>query len=327
MNSLQKEINDLSDREAMGLNENYQSTMSEILNEDFKRMATIETSRCLSVLQSASVTFRQRWAAGSILGMTQDPRIHVYQPEMISLPHSTVPIGLAERNLEEINGDLESLGIKKEWIAKECPRHTVKLNAYLIGKYPITNSEYLHFLRENPKEPIPSSWEFGIYPNIKSNHPVYSIPFEAAQMYCDWLSKETGRNFRLPSEAEWEFAAAGPNQNEYPWGNRWIESIANTAELGLYQSTPVGIFPGGRSWCGAFDMAGNVEEYTADKYHVYPGGQLIEDDIYLRLGAYPVARGGSFTRFRDLARCKRRHGAYPKEIYVMGFRIAETPSS
>jgi formylglycine-generating enzyme required for sulfatase activity len=71
-------------------------------------------------------------------------------------------------------------------------------------------------------------------------------------------------------------------------------------------------------------MAGNVEEYVADVYGRYPGSALaVCDDLVRARGRYRVARGGSFTRFRDLARCKRRHGRFPKPIYVMGFRLAE----
>jgi formylglycine-generating enzyme required for sulfatase activity len=89
-------------------------------------------------------------------------------------------------------------------------------------------------------------------------------------------------------------------------------------------STPVGTFPNGRSPYGIDDMAGNVEEYVADTYAPYPGGKLVQDDLSTVLGGeYRVTRGGSFARFRDLARCRRRHGPYNRSIYVVGFRIVE----
>jgi len=59
-------------------------------------------------------------------------------------------------------------------------------------------------------------------------------------------------------------------------------------------------------------MAGNVEEYTSDDYAIYPGGKFIADDLQVSLGTYKVARGGSFSRYRDLTRNTRRHGAYKK---------------
>lgn len=73
-------------------------------------------------------------------------------------------------------------------------------------------------------------------------------------------------------------------------------------------------------------MAGNVEEYVADVYRPYPGGAAIDDHLSQIHGEYRVARGGSFARFRDLARTRRRHGHNPlSATYAMGFRLAETP--
>jgi formylglycine-generating enzyme required for sulfatase activity len=70
-------------------------------------------------------------------------------------------------------------------------------------------------------------------------------------------------------------------------------------------------------------MAGNIEEFTADSYRPYPGGRAVLDDLYERNPQYRIARGGSFARHGDLARCQRRHGWYPKELYAMGFRLVE----
>ncbi|WP_245533992.1 formylglycine-generating enzyme family protein [Effusibacillus pohliae] len=152
---------------------------------------------------------------------------------------------------------------------------------------------------------------------------MYTISAKTADAYIRWLSRRTGRKFRLPSEYEWEYAAAGPERLEFPWGNEFLDDHANTVESGLLISTPVGIFPKGYSRFGVADMAGNVEEYVADNYGPYPGGKTVEDDLSHSQGAYRVARGGSFTRLRDLARCKRRHGRFPRDIYAVGFRLAE----
>ena len=171
---------------------------------------------------------------------------------------------------------------------------------------------------------IPKGWRFGRFPEHEANHPVHTVTAAQADAYCDWLAHATGRAFRLPTEAEWEYAAAGLQGHDFPWGDTWAADHANTAEEGLFCSSPVGAFPKGVSWCGAHDMAGNVEEYMADDYRIYPGGPEISDDLSIQLGSYRVARGGSFTRFRDLARTRRRHGRYASEVYVMGFRLAES---
>ncbi|WP_036773576.1 SUMF1/EgtB/PvdO family nonheme iron enzyme [Photorhabdus australis] len=73
------------------------------------------------------------------------------------------------------------------------------------------------------------------------------------------------------------------------------------------------------------DLAGNVEEYTSDSYLPYQSGTAVYDDLMLTEGShYKVARGGSFTRFRDLCRTRRRHGRYHSPLYIMGFRLAES---
>jgi len=153
---------------------------------------------------------------------------------------------------------------------------------------------------------------------------VSGIDVEDAECYVRWLTEKTGRHFRLPSEAEWEFAAAGPENFCYPWGESFLPDHANTAESSFFCTTPVGLFSCGASPFGCLDMAGNVEEFVADTYHPYPGGLCIRDDLVSTVGHHRVAHGGSFSRFRDLARTTRRHGKFPRDIYVMGFRLAES---
>jgi formylglycine-generating enzyme required for sulfatase activity len=211
-----------------------------------------------------------------------------------------------------------------EWIEKECPQYSVDLPSFGIGKYCVTNAEYRDFLQDTGYDQLPTSWEFGVFPAAKSNHPVYTVSAQAADAYCTWLSDKTGRQFRLPTEQEWECVASNGAQTEFPWGNTYQDGLANTAEAGLYQSTPVGVFPGGCTALGVCDLAGNVEEYTASDYAPYPDGHRIADDLLINEGPYRIARGGSFTRFSDLARSTRRHGRYNKDIYVMGFRLAES---
>lgn len=317
-------LNDRSDRIAMGLLDGFVPTAADHLGQELGSLISKTESSWLEILDDPSASIQKRWAAGTLLGLYGDGRISPTDPDMIAIDSFAAKIGLSESCVKEVCAELEAVEVLPAWIEKETPQHIVNLQRYAIGRFPVTNLEYLSFLRENPSGALPSSWEFGIFPATRANHPVYSIPIQAARQYAAWLSRKTGRHFRLPTEAEWEFAAAGPQTYEYPWGRDWSVGRANTAELGLYQSTPVGMFPSGRSWCGALDMAGNVEEFTADVYQPYPGGRFIADDLYRTLGPYPIARGGSFTRFYDLARCKRRHGAYPKSIYVLGFRLAET---
>jgi formylglycine-generating enzyme required for sulfatase activity len=188
----------------------------------------------------------------------------------------------------------------------------------------VTNREYRDFLLDSGHEGLPTSWPLGRYPAERGNHPVHTVTADAAAAYAQWLSRKTGRGFRLPDEAEWEHAAGGPDGLEFPWGETFDTERANTVESGLMTTVPVGIYPQGRSPFGLDDMAGNVEEYVAGHYAPYPGGTAISDDLALVWPkGYAVARGGGFSRFRDLARCRRRHGLYPRPLYAIGFRLAE----
>jgi formylglycine-generating enzyme required for sulfatase activity len=157
------------------------------------------------------------------------------------------------------------------------------------------------------------------------DHPVVNVTWNDAMAFADWLSRKERQTYRLPTEAEWEYAATGGDGREYPWGDLWDPQKANTAEAGPLITTPIGMYPSGRSPSGLCDMAGNVEEYVADSYEPYPGGEIIEDHLWAaHQGKYRITRGGSFSRYGDLARCARRHGRFPEEIYAVGFRLAES---
>src|SRR5262249_42485092 len=157
--------------------------------------------------------------------------------------------------------------------------------------------EYQSFLADTEYSALPTSWRFGRYPHERANHPVWSISEAAAGMYASWLSHRLGRRVRLPTHAQWEYAACGGDDREYLWGNEFDPDAANTVEAGPLSTTPVGMYPAGRSRFGVDDMAGNVEEFTADDYAPYPSGILIDDDSTTAGQTYRVTRGGSFTAF------------------------------
>lgn len=316
-------LNRLSDRGMMGLPEHYVSPRLEGIQPNFQALKEKEPDELVRLVESREASFVERYTAGFLLALLGDPRIDVFNPTMIVVPGAKVILGLEPEKVEEIVNLYEDTGVIADWIAKETPTFEAEIRTFQIAKYPVTNAEYLVFIQENPAAEIPSSWKFGRFPFEAANHPVYSISPETADAYASWLSRKTGRKFRLPTEYEWEYAAAGAQRREFPWGNEFLPDHANTIESGIMSSTPVGMFPKGFSPFGVADLAGNVEEYVADLYHPYPGGTSIEDDLSQAVGTYRVARGGSFTRFRDLARCKRRHGRFPRDIYVMGFRLAE----
>jgi formylglycine-generating enzyme required for sulfatase activity len=88
--------------------------------------------------------------------------------------------------------------------------HKVYLDAYFIGKYEVTNAEWKAFTDATGFHPLPPYWRDGKAPNGKENHPVVWVSWEDVQKYCEWVSKGSGREAKLPTEAQWEKAARGP---------------------------------------------------------------------------------------------------------------------
>jgi formylglycine-generating enzyme required for sulfatase activity len=217
----------------------------------------------------------------------------------------------------------------------EKPQHEVTLRAYRIGKYPVTNAQYLRFV-----EAIDCDWQTaeGRKPE-KANHPAVDLIWHDARAYCVWLTQQwhaekriaDTEEVRLPTEAEWEKAARGMDGREWAWGNDWDETKCNSSELGLNDTSPVGMFPAGGSPYGCLDMSGNVWEWTVSlwgesfgspefkyPYHTDDGRENAgSGDEVLR-----VLRGGSFFSDQVSARCAYRGWYWPdyrRRFY--GFRI------
>lgn len=327
-NLSEKQLNDLPLREAMGLPRYFTSSFLEKIGVTIGKLRNLSKHQLINILKDKKSSLIKRLAAGQILAHITDPRIKVFNPKMIYIPSGRLLMGTSLDKIDLLEKEFCHLGVKREWLEKEFPPHEVEVKAFYLALYPITNSEYKDFLSETQSEFLPTSWDFGQYPIERSNHPVYSVPTHGVFQYIDWLNKKTSRNYRLPTEAEWEYAAKGTSQNEYPWGE--LESrydyneLTNTLESGIFRTTSVGTYPLGASEFGILDMGGNVEEYTQSTYNPYPNGPLIKDDLFQKNSEhYFVTRGGSFARFRDLARCARRHGAFPSPLYAVGFRLAE----
>jgi len=229
---------------------------------------------------------------------------------------------------------------------RERPVHTVDLDAFYIGKYEITNAEWTAFRnspdyddvslwpghRVLPKNQIPywtQAQNHGGGTPGTDNYPVLGVNWDGATAYCNWLTKITGKKYRLPTEAEWEKAARGTDGRRYPWGDGIDRSLANYVGAQAFDTVqPVGSYPGNASPYGAFDMAGNVLEwcqdwYDRDYYAVTPR----RNPPGPASGAYRVVRGGSFFVEAAELRSAARSAAWPsfQGHRMIGFRPVREP--
>ena len=199
---------------------------------------------------------------------------------------------------------------------EEQPQHEVNLPGYWLARYPVTVAGYRDFIQKSGFRP--SSNE-GL--EAPDDHPVVGVTWHDSVAYCRWLGERTGLPITLPSEAEWEKAARGPEGRRYPWGD-----YPPTVSLCNFDRTPVGFYsPQGDSIYGCADMAGNVWEWTRSAYRSYP---YQPDDGRETLDS-PQARAIRGLTFNDLSRFTRCAARYQlKEnlrLLTLGFRITVSP--
>jgi formylglycine-generating enzyme required for sulfatase activity len=152
--------------------------------------------------------------------------------------------------------------------------------------------------------------------SLARDHPRACITWYEAEAYARW------RGGRLPTEAEWEYAARGPDSRVYPWGNDWDASRCNVE--GAESTTAAGSFPSGASWVGALDLAGNVMEWVADWLDpsYYPVSPSV-DPTGPASGTTKVEKGGWWGSNRFVARAAYRHYEDPPDYqdHHIGFRV------
>ncbi len=202
--------------------------------------------------------------------------------------------------------------------AHEQPVHSVTLDGFWIDQTEVTNAQYARCVAAGVCSPLfqLSSWtRDSYYGNGQyDEYPVIGATWDDATTYCQWAGG------RLPTEAEWEYAARGPDGHVYPWGNDPPnDTLANYAR-NVGDTTKVGSYPDGQSWVGAMDMAGNVWEWVNDWYDSYSSGPQV-NPTGPASGQVRVLRGGSWGLSEEYARAAGRHINRPDaHSAVFGFR-------
>ena len=227
-----------------------------------------------------------------------------YGPTMITVPAGTFLMGASS---SVVGPD-------------EVPRHQVTISAFVVGVYEVTFDEYYRFARATGrKKPKDNGWD-------RKTHPVIDVAWDDALAYTRWLSKQTGKSYRLLSESEWEYVARAGTTRSFWWGSKAGTgnahcfdcksdfSTSKPAKVGTYKPNPFGLY----------DTAGNVFEWVHDCYHrnynnapadgsVWEGG-----DCDVR-----ITRGGAYRSPADSMRVENRDKFKSnKGQYNVGFRVA-----
>jgi formylglycine-generating enzyme len=232
----------------------------------------------------------------------------------------------------------------------ETPQHTVSLPEYYIGKHPVTIRQFAEFVKATGHRTTAekrgsgrthvdrkfadvkgANWRHPDGPssdvNGKDDHPVTQVSWDDARAFCQWLSDETGRPFRLPTEAEWEKAARGTDARRYPWGDPTPSDRLCNFNWNIGDTTPVSRYdPAGASPYGSLGMAGNAWEWTNTLRAPYKPGASDEREYgYTPPGEKRVVRGGAFDDVAVDVRSACRSAEEPGfSGRCVGFRVAAT---
>ncbi|MGJ5180712.1 formylglycine-generating enzyme family protein [Bradyrhizobium oligotrophicum] len=229
-----------------------------------------------------------------------EPKLRV--PDMVAIAGGTFAMG----------GDDDS----------EQPAHQVSIRPFSLGKHPVTVGEWKSCVAAAACPDIAAGAD---------DRPVINVSYEDAQAYLAWLSRATGRTFRLPTEAEWEYAARGGQRTRYWWGDRMRPGMASCKgcngssdadtdqppKIGSVQANPFGLF----------DMGGGVGQWVADNWHKNYKGGPADGAAWLEEGSYArVIRSGSWKNGPAEARAGSRD-RYDGRIRhpTLGFRVASSP--
>jgi formylglycine-generating enzyme len=201
----------------------------------------------------------------------------------------------------------------------ERPVHSVSVDSFQLGMHQVTHADYEVFLQDTQSAP-PPFWNDSNF--NRDEQPVIAVSWFEAAKYCEWVSAETGKCYRLPFEAEWEWAARGGVEGKlFPWGDAAPQSLPDYASRWKTGPEPVGRWANG---FGLFDICENVHEwcgdwFAADYYSVSPEKNPRGPES----GERKASRGGSWRHHIKVTRCAARSSIPPQFQYAdYGFRVA-----
>ena len=280
--------------------------------------------------QAGAIPLADRIAAAEALAQAGDPRLGWTHPERwVELPGGRFLMGAQKQ-------DEKAPGYDPGAYDHEAPVHEVQVTGFGISRFPVTVAEFGEFLEDEDHadarwwqaggadQPIePGNWE---EQQTHPSRPVVEVSWYQAMAFCTWLTDRlrrpqgakgtillpADREVRLPTEAEWEYAARGEAGRPYPWGDALPDAQrANFADTKVGRPSPVGVFPGDRTPEGVMDLAGNFWEWCLDAWREEQYAECLRQGTATDprapgdVGSPRVLRGGAFG---DLARGLRSSG-------------------
>jgi len=224
-------------------------------------------------------------------------------PEMVTIPAGEFQMGSPASEAGRVDDETQ---------------HPVKVVSFAMGVYEVTFAEYDRFAQATKRE-LPGDDGWG-----RENRPVINVSWHDAVAYTSWLSEQTGKRYRLPTEAEWEYAARAGSTTAYWWGDGVGRNHANCYGCGSQwdnkkQTVPVGSFE--RNEFGLYDVLGNVWEWTCSPYaEKWDGNKSACNNADTQ--TWRVIRGGSWNNIPRYLRSSIRNDSSPDfRNYFQGFRV------
>ena len=248
---------------------------------------------------------------------------------MVYVPAGEYLMGSTEEEVDYALQQCKAYGTncQRRYFSVEMPMHSVVLDSFWIDQTEVTFGQYQQCLNAGECDALgcPEESQEG-----SEYYPAVCVTWGQAAAYCEWADA------RLPTEAEWEYAARGLDRRRYPWGDDLEGTYLNYCDKncdlrkrdeefddGYVGSAPVGSYPLGASWVGALDMAGNVWEMVADWNGEYPPEKQV-NPAGPPTGGRKVARGGSWHASPDHVRSAlRTHMGPDDSVDHAGFRCAQ----